>query len=262
MKIPQPVTTAFSALLRLPPPPDAPPGDEATAVVFRASPQYLRYRTMLWAFLAVPLLLAGVAPLILLTTQPLRVNDAPLSPLSLAAIVLALVALPVGIWWALIRLDFAWRWYVVTDRSVRIREGIWHVREMTVTFANVQNLSIEQGPLQRLFGISDVRVDTAGGGAGAAVAKQGHAGRQLNLHAAWLRGLDNADFVRTAIQQRLRGRVDAGLGDPEDAGHSVKASPDSLWAAAAILEEAKALHAAARRLAGPPHASAAPLPHA
>ena len=35
--------------LRIPPQPEPPPGDEAFARVFRASPKYLSYLRMLWA---------------------------------------------------------------------------------------------------------------------------------------------------------------------------------------------------------------------
>ncbi len=65
---------------------------------------------------------------------------------------------------ALVRLNFEKRWYIVTDRSLRVREGILNVREMTVTFANIQNISISHGPVQRAIGIAELRVDTAGGG--------------------------------------------------------------------------------------------------
>ena len=52
-------------------------------------------------------------------------------------------------------------WYVVTDRSLRIRRGIWVIEETTITFENVQNVSITQGPLERAFGIATLVVDTA-----------------------------------------------------------------------------------------------------
>jgi uncharacterized membrane protein YdbT with pleckstrin-like domain len=56
-------------------------------------------------------------------------------------------------------------WYVFTDRSLRIRRGIWVIHETTITFENVQNVAVAQGPVQRYFGIADVIVQTAGGGA-------------------------------------------------------------------------------------------------
>ena len=62
------------------------------------------------------------------------------------------------------RLDYEQRWYVVTDRSLRLRTGVWSVREMTMSFANLQQITVTQGPLQRLLGLADVRFQSAGGG--------------------------------------------------------------------------------------------------
>ena len=42
---------------------------------------------------------------------------------------------------------------------------------MTITHANVQNLRVVQGPLQRYFGIASLEVDTAGGGSAAKQAR-------------------------------------------------------------------------------------------
>ena len=39
------------------------------------------------------------------------------------------------------------------------------MHETTISFENVQNVEVRQGPLQRYFGIADVVVQTAGGGA-------------------------------------------------------------------------------------------------
>ncbi len=126
---------------------------------------------------------------------------------------------------AILRLDYEKRWYVVTDRSLRIREGVVSVREMTVTFANIQNISISQGPVQRLLRIADLQVDTAGGGG---AANAGHASR--SLHTAWFRGIDNANEVRELIQQRVRHLKDSGLGD-----HEELTAPAAAAASAAFL---------------------------
>ena len=52
----------------------------------------------------------------------------------------------------------------MSDRSLRIRRGIWVIHETTLTFENVQNVSVRQGPLQRYFGIANLLLETAGGG--------------------------------------------------------------------------------------------------
>ena len=137
---------------------------------------------------------------------------------------------------ALVRLDFEKRWYVVTDRSLRVREGIIVVREMTVTFANIQNIAISQGPIQRALGLADLRVDTAGGGAANA---QKHPGQ--NLHMAWFRGVNNADEVRRVIQERLRQFKDAGLGDIDDHPIPSSSEPAVIAALRDLNQEARAL---------------------
>ena len=77
---------------------------------------------------------------------------------------------------AALHLRFDTTWYVMTERSLRIRRGIWVIREMTITFENVQNVKVQQGPLQRFFGISSLVVETAGGGS--AEPGKGHAANQ------------------------------------------------------------------------------------
>jgi uncharacterized membrane protein YdbT with pleckstrin-like domain len=113
---------------------------------------------------------------------------------------------------ALVRLDFEKRWYLITDRSLRVREGILNVREMTITFANIQNVAISQGPIQRAIGIADLRVDTAGGSSNSGGKK--FAGE--NLHTVRFRGVNNADEIRALIMTRLAELRDSGLGDHEE----------------------------------------------
>jgi membrane protein YdbS with pleckstrin-like domain len=236
-------------LLRIPPEPESPPGDEGSTKVFRASPNYLRYLILRWAVTAVMaiglLLLFEVVPLIAETAtanKEIR-KFGPVLIFILTGILLLVVAGQL-VRLAVLRLDYEKRWYVVTDRSLRIREGVVNVREMTVTFANIQNISVSQGPLQRLFKIADLRVDTAGGG-GAEAAK--HPG--LNLHTAWFRGIENGEEVKALIQARLRGLKDSGLGDHEE--RRAVAPPTSEWHVAGalreVLAEARALRAAASR---------------
>ena len=76
--------------------------------------------------------------------------------------------------------------------------------------------TVRQGPLQRLLGISELVVTTAGGGsAGAGAGKPGHAAIEP-IHTGVLRGVDNADSIRDLILARMRLLKDAGLGDPDD----------------------------------------------
>ena len=75
-------------------------------------------------------------------------------------VILYLIQIPIT--YAMARLDYELRWYIVTDRSLRIRAGLWSLQESTMSFANLQQVEVRQGPLQRLLGIADVRVQSAG----------------------------------------------------------------------------------------------------
>ena len=95
-------------------------------------------------------------------------------------------------------------WYVMSGRSLRIRRGIWIIRETTVTFENVQNVELKQGPLQRHFGISNLIVQTAGGGGSP---------NSGGAHRAIIEGISDPARYREAIMARLRRSGTAGLGD-------------------------------------------------
>jgi membrane protein YdbS with pleckstrin-like domain len=95
----------------------------------------------------------------------------------------------------------------VSDRTLRIRRGIWLLHETTITYENIQNIRVSQGPLQRWYGIGDVLVETAGGGGGGA---EGGAGI---MHRGLIEGVDNANEIRDLILGHLRKTRTAGLGD-------------------------------------------------
>ena len=200
--------------LRIPPEPEAPPGDERSARVFRAAPKFLNYLRVMWGIKNGVALLAVMIPLtvmsIVLATN--RESTAAGVVAGVEFVALGIVICQALISLALVQLDFEKRWYLVTDRSLRIREGVGTVREITFTFANIQNLSVTQGPIQRLLGIADLKVETAGGGSVAG--QQQHPG--LNLHTAYFRGIDNAEEVKQLIVERMRAHRDTGLGDHED----------------------------------------------
>ena len=100
---------------------------------------------------------------------------------------------------AVVKLEWELRWYMVTDRSLRIRAGIWTVTESTMSFANIQHVEIRQDPVQRLLGIADVRVQSAGGGSGG---HDPHEKRE-SLHVGTFHGVDNAREIRDLILERL-----------------------------------------------------------
>jgi uncharacterized membrane protein YdbT with pleckstrin-like domain len=249
--------------LRVPHAPDAPAGDENVRI-FRAAPNYFKYRVVQWFFtnlggligLLTALYFAGGLHVLIPSTIPVDSNFFEffgISPFAITerlilnlitfievcAIVVFIIQAIGGL--LLLRLDFEQRWYLVSDRSLRTREGILRMHEKTMTFANVQNVSIKQGPIQRLLGIANVQIRTAGGGSGS-----GEEGVESSkdMHIAYLRGIADAVAVREVIRERLHQHRDAGLGDPDDT-HDV--SP-LVVAARNLASEARSLRL---RLAAP-----------
>lgn len=92
-----------------------------------------------------------------------------------------------------------------------------------MTFSNIQNVAIRQGPLQRFFGIADVEVRTAGGGGGGSGGGQHENPSAENMHIGYFRGVDNAEEIRDLIMNHLRRLSASGLGDPDEADHEMAA---------------------------------------
>jgi membrane protein YdbS with pleckstrin-like domain len=199
-------------ILRVPGRPDLTTDDPATIRVFNAAPAYLGYRRLSWA-------LKQATALTGLIFGVLFLRGIPSLPFVGNGILLLEAAAWIGFVFQafssflLLRLDWEQRWYLISDRSLRVRAGIVRMHEKTTTFANIQNISVHQGPLQRLFGIADLEVRSAGGGSSQ---KEENGGGGDDLHRAWLRGLADATALRDAILDRVRGAAGGGLGDPDE----------------------------------------------
>lgn len=156
----------------------------------------------------------------------------------LGAIAFFVIQIPVT--FALVRLEFEQHWYIVTDRSLRIRNGLVALQESTMSFANLQQVEVKQGPLQRWLGLADLHVRSAGGGS-----DHGEAHTGDSLHRGIFHCVENASEIRDLILERLRQFRQSGLGDPDDqAGDSAEPPPaDALAAAQELVTEARALRA-------------------
>lgn len=249
--------------MRVPPEPAPPPGDPATLRTFRASDRFFRYNQALWLLKQAGAVGGLIVAWVFVSRFP---NPLPWKWVmwgEYASWALFVAQLPLS--YILLRLDFEFRWYMLTDRSLRIRDGILVVREKTMAFANVQNITIRQNPLQRLFGIGTVAVRAAGGGSGGSQQKKG----EQHSHEALFEGVDNADEIRDLIRQRIRQHRDSGLGDPDDVpavepagvhagrphGHGLPVADSAgvLTAAQRVLDEVRAL----RQITSDPRAMAA-----
>jgi hypothetical protein len=148
--------------------------------------------------------------------------------------------------YVVLRLDYEQRWYVVTDRSLRIRSGVWSVWEMTMSFANLQQVVVTQGPLQRWLGLADLRVESAGGGGSAHSEMQG---QKRSLHVGFFHGVGNAEEIRDLILARLRDFRQSGLGDPDER-NPLAPTPTVTRPGGDSVAAARELLAAARELRG------------
>jgi len=196
-------------------PPEAPAGSQGSIQTFRAAPNFLRMQLIIWGLgfagaIVGELIFLGVE-LFLTHGDRDRTGE-----LALAALLLVITVVGTIIKFFLIRIDYDMRYYVVTDRSLRIREGALLITESTYTFANIQNLKVTQGPLERLLGLSNLIVETAGG-----ASSSGDTHGKSASHEGNLRGITNAREVRDQMLVLLKKYRDAGLGDPEDRSKAV-----------------------------------------
>ena len=198
--------------------PEPPPGSPESLRTFRASPRFFRYSLLKWglgqagALFGLVVSTLGFLPMAFwapdegfefLEFGPWTDFTRALGPL---LFVLFLVQLVASL--AVLRLGYEMRWYMVSDRALRIRYGVYSVREQTMTVVNIQNMAVKRGPLQRLFGIADLEIRTASGG--------DSDDDEDSLSLGLLQGLDNAEELRNLLLASLRQSRDAGLGDPDD----------------------------------------------
>lgn len=140
-----------------------------------------------------------------------------------------------------VHLRYDTTWYILSDRSMRLRHGVWSIHESTITFDNIQNVKITQGPIQRWLGFSNLEVHTAGGG--------GPHGQAGGSHVGMLEGIEDPTRLRELIMDKVRASRSAGLGDERDHEYS-PATIGGHWTSAhlaALREIAKSAAALSRR---------------
>ncbi len=186
--------------------PEDPPiisgADDASVRSFRPAEGYLNYlKLYFWIGLFAIDIVLTAAWIILLVVYPI-------AGIIIAPIAWAIIILPDIVAYVAIHLRYDTTWYVLSDRSMRIRRGIWTIHETTITYENIQNVSVAQGPVQRYFGIADVLVETAGGGA----ATSGEHATVVG-HFGLLEGVSNANEIRDLIMAKWGASREGGIGD-------------------------------------------------
>jgi membrane protein YdbS with pleckstrin-like domain len=207
---------------------------------FKPAPAFLTYLKLgLLLGLAIETFALGVVTIAALASEP-WVGLLVMLPALLA------IAIPAVIGLVALHLRYDTTWYVMTDRSLRIRRGIWTIHETTITFENVQDIKIEQGPVQRYFGIANLLVQTAGGGGAVQAGKAG----QESGHRGLIEGIADAPTIRDLILARLRESRAAGLGDEPEHEHERAAAHGAApgWTAEHV-QALREIRDAVRRLA-------------
>jgi uncharacterized membrane protein YdbT with pleckstrin-like domain len=83
--------------------------------------------------------------------------------------------------------------YTVDSHSVKMEKGVFWKKLVTVPYEKITNVDISQGPLQRMFNIGIIHIQTAGaGGAPAAIAEQR------------FRGVRDLEGLKDTIMERVK----------------------------------------------------------
>ena len=216
--------------LRVPPYPQPPEGSPESIQIFHPGRNYYTFCLLLW-FLSHLLVLIGLLAAHFIVSKPFpnMPEWGKITWRTIEVLVALVFATSAVITFLAQRLNYALCWYMITDRSLRIRTGVFNVQELTMTFSNIQEIRVTAGPLQNLLKLADVEVQSAGGGS--EKGGGGHVGR--------FRGVSNANAIRDLMVERLRQYRDSGLG--EAAPHNGLAPDHALDAARTVLAEARAL---------------------
>jgi uncharacterized membrane protein YdbT with pleckstrin-like domain len=217
-------------LARVPADPHVPEGAKESIRVFNAGRNYLTWRLILWgignAAIALALVVAFGFSLILPLPRLVRTIW---SVVEVGAAGVFVVSIPIT--YFLQRLNYEMRWYIVTDRSLRIRSGVVWLQEITMTFANIQGIRVNANPIEQWLGLANVEVRSAGGGD-----TDAH-GQSSSGHVGNFAGVDNAEAIRDLLVERLRMYRDSGLGEKTAPAQE----PFALSAAREVLQETRAL---------------------
>jgi len=83
--------------------------------------------------------------------------------------------------------------YVIDDDTVKAQGGVLWKRYVTIPFTKITNLDITQGPVQRIFGIGTIHVQTAGA-----------SGQQATRAELRMLGVSNLQEVKERIMERIK----------------------------------------------------------
>ena len=86
--------------------------------------------------------------------------------------------------------------YALEDEAVRGEKGVFWRRYVTVPYAKITNVDVSQGPVQRMYKIGTVHIQTAGAG--------GQQGARAELQ---ILGVKDFNEIKNTIMSRVAGHV-------------------------------------------------------
>ncbi|WNY28752.1 hypothetical protein MmiEs2_09550 [Methanimicrococcus stummii] len=191
---------------------------------FKPSPQYKPYlfiTTFVSILVASGFTLGAIVFPFLLTG---------LFPIAIAgfAFILLIIAVFVFIWMQRYYNSIV---YHLNDTEMTWKRGVWFKKTGIVPYNRITNIDISQGPVMRIFKISNLQIQTAGNSGG-------KAGSEISII-----GMEDAEPLRAFIMDFVRGTapVTAVTGGNETAGVSVASSSVSASDMAQLISEVAAI---------------------
>jgi membrane protein YdbS with pleckstrin-like domain len=167
------------------------------------------FKKLQYIYLLIGLALILVFPLclisILIMLSPLTLNLAILTMIAFILTIICLLVLVPSIIW--INLYYQCLFYTFTESEIIVEKGVWWRQKSIVPYNRITNVDIRQGPVSRILGLWELRIQTAGyhvaTGGGYGVAE------------AVLQGIKNVEEVRSFILDMVRSlrpvAVEAGV---------------------------------------------------
>ncbi len=121
--------------------------------------------------------------------------------------------------------------YHFDDEGIAMKWGLLFRREVTLTYARIQDIHLHAGFVQRFFGLADLMIQTASGSAGAEMT---------------LEGLLEYDAVRDFLYRRMRGVRDpaAARANAADVASGLARSDETVALLRSIRDDLAAVRAA------------------
>ncbi|MCP4263032.1 MAG: PH domain-containing protein [Planctomycetes bacterium] len=117
--------------------------------------------------------------------------------------------------------------YIVDDESLKTQGGVFWKKHSSLTYAKITNIDITQGPLQRMFNIGTIHVQTAGA-----------SGTQGTLAELRLLGIKDLQELKETILTRMKNYA---LSRSEQSKETIKVPESDQELLKDILEELKAI---------------------